>query len=85
MSDEQGLLQEWPARGPPLAWKIEGLGGGDSAPSIADGRMFGMSNRGDKEVVWALSEADAASAEAAAPFDQLWQGLARYWRKRSGT
>ena len=30
----------------------------------------------------ALSEADAASAEAAAPFDQLWQGLARYWRKR---
>ncbi|MEO5740746.1 MAG: hypothetical protein ABIS29_09150, partial [Vicinamibacterales bacterium] len=28
-----------------------------------------------------LSEADAASAEAAAPFDQLWQGLARYWRK----
>ena len=32
----------------------------------------------------ALSEADAASAEAAAPFDQLWQGLARYWRKRAG-
>jgi glyoxylase-like metal-dependent hydrolase (beta-lactamase superfamily II) len=30
----------------------------------------------------ALSEADAASAEAAAPFDQLWLGLARYWRKK---
>jgi len=29
-----------------------------------------------------LSEAEAAAAEAAAPFDQLWQGLARYWRKR---
>jgi glyoxylase-like metal-dependent hydrolase (beta-lactamase superfamily II) len=30
-----------------------------------------------------LSAEDAASAEAAAAFDQLWQGLARYWRKKS--
>lgn len=30
-----------------------------------------------------LSEADAASMELAAPFDQLWLGLARYWRKRA--
>ncbi len=29
-----------------------------------------------------LSEEDARATEAAAPFDQLWQGLARYWRKR---
>jgi outer membrane protein assembly factor BamB len=58
MSNEVGLLQEWPADGPPLAWKIDGLGGGDSAPSISKGCIFGMSNRGDEEVVWALSEAD---------------------------
>jgi glyoxylase-like metal-dependent hydrolase (beta-lactamase superfamily II) len=31
----------------------------------------------------ALSAEDAASTEAAAAFDQLWQGLARYWRKRT--
>lgn len=30
-----------------------------------------------------LSPADAAATEAAAAFDQLWQGLARYWRKRA--
>jgi glyoxylase-like metal-dependent hydrolase (beta-lactamase superfamily II) len=30
-----------------------------------------------------LSNDDAASTEAAAAFDQLWQGLARYWRKKS--
>jgi len=30
-----------------------------------------------------LSPEDAASTEAAAAFDQLWQGLARYWRKRA--
>ena len=58
ISKERGLLKEWPKDGPPLAWKIRGLGGGDSAPSIAAGRIFGMGNRGDDEVVWALSEAD---------------------------
>lgn len=58
VSKEKGLLQEWPKDGPPLAWKAQNLGGGDSAPSVAAGRLFGMSNRGDDEVVWALSEAD---------------------------
>ena len=58
ISKEHGLLQEWPKDGPPLAWKIKGLGGGYSAPSVAAGRIFGMSNRGNNEVVWALSEKD---------------------------
>ena len=57
-SADTGLLKEWPKDGPPLAWKIAGLGGGYSAPSIAAGRIFGMGNRGDDEVVWALSETD---------------------------
>ncbi len=57
-SAETGLLKEWPEGGPPLAWKIDGLGGGYSAPSVAAGRIFSMSNRGDNEVVWALSETD---------------------------
>jgi hypothetical protein len=51
-SKETGLLKEWPKDGPPLAWKIDKLGGGDSAPSIAAGRIFLMSNRGEDEVVW---------------------------------
>ena len=58
VSKERGLLKEWTKDGPPLAWKIKGLGGGYSGPSIAAGRIFGMSNRGDDEVVWALSETD---------------------------
>jgi outer membrane protein assembly factor BamB len=58
ISKETGLLKEWPKAGPPLAWKIKGLGGGYSAPSIAAGRIFGMSYRGDDEVVWVLSEKD---------------------------
>ena len=58
ISKETGLLKEWPKEGPPLAWKITGLGGGDSAPAIAAGRIYGMANRGEDEVVWALSEKD---------------------------
>jgi outer membrane protein assembly factor BamB len=58
VSKEPGLLKEWTKDGPPLSWKVKGLGGGYSAPSIAAGRIFGMGNRGDDEVVWALSETD---------------------------
>jgi outer membrane protein assembly factor BamB len=58
VSKETGLLKEWPEGGPPLAWKVKDLGGGYSAPSVAAGRVFGMSNRGNDEVVWALDEKD---------------------------
>lgn len=57
-SKETGLLKEWPKEGPPLLWKAKGLGGGDSTPSIAAGRIYGMSHRGADEYVWALSEKD---------------------------
>ncbi len=36
-----------------------------------------------RDVRSVLSEDDAQAVEAAAPFEQLWQGLARYWRKRA--
>ena len=58
ISTERSLLQEWPEAGPPLAWRVDGLGGGDSAPAVADGRLFGLSNRDGQEIIWALSEAD---------------------------
>jgi len=57
-SADTGLLKEWPSDGPPLTWRIDNLGGGYSAPSIAAGRIFGMGNRGEDEIVWALSETD---------------------------
>jgi alcohol dehydrogenase (cytochrome c) len=59
-SADTGLLKQWPENGPPLAWRTDKLGGGDSAPAIAAGRVFGMSHRGDAEVVWALSEKDGS-------------------------
>ena len=64
ISKEKGLLQEWPKDGPPLAWKSKALGGGDSAPSVAAGGIFGMSNRGGDEIVWCLSEKDGSEVWA---------------------
>jgi len=56
ISHETGLLKKWPKDGPKLVWKAEELGGGYSAPAIAAGRIFGLSFRGQDEVVWALDE-----------------------------
>lgn len=51
------MLKEWPAGGPQLLWKTPALGTGNGAPSVAGGRIYGMSYRGNDEVVWALEEA----------------------------
>ena len=58
LSTEKGLLKSWPAEGPKLLWRANGLGGGNSTPSIAGGKIFGTSWQGEDEVVWAVSEAD---------------------------
>lgn len=75
ISKETGLLQEWPSAGPSLAWRIEGLGGGDSAPAVAHGKLFGMSNRDGQEIVWALSEADGKEVWATPLGDAVQQQL----------
>lgn len=42
---ETGLLKSWPQDGPKMLWKIEGLGNGLSAVSIAGERLFTMGDR----------------------------------------
>ena len=71
ISKEHGLLKTWPKEGPPLAWKAKGVGGGYSAPSIAAGLVFGMGDRGNDEVVWALAEKDGKEAWADAHWTRL--------------
>jgi outer membrane protein assembly factor BamB len=53
-SAESGLLREWPAGGPPLAWKATGLGSGFSGVSIADNRVVTAGDRGPENFVIAL-------------------------------
>ena len=54
VSAETGLLKEWPAGGPPLAWKTSGLGAGFSSVAIVGGKIFTMAGRKDGQYVVAL-------------------------------
>jgi outer membrane protein assembly factor BamB len=58
ISTETGLLAAWPAGGPPLAWKINGIGGGFSGVSIANGKIFTIGDLDDSAYVIALDERD---------------------------
>jgi outer membrane protein assembly factor BamB len=53
VAEETGLLQRWPAEGPPLAWKTSGLGEGYASVAIADGKIFTMGKR--KNVVFVIA------------------------------
>lgn len=63
-SAETGLLKDWPAGGPPLAWKTAGAGEGYSSFSVADGRLYTLGAHGGREYVIAF---DAATGK------RLWE------------
>src|SRR5262245_14748121 len=54
LSKETGLLKDWPAGGPPLAWKATGLGKGYSTLSVADGYIYTIGDRPDASFVVVL-------------------------------
>lgn len=61
VSQETGLLKQWPKSGPQLLWKVEDIGEGYSTPSIAAGKIYLMSNRGlEDEFALALSVKDGS-------------------------
>jgi len=64
ISKETGLLKQWPADGPPLVWKAAGAGRGYSSFSIADGKLYTMGLRGDREYVVAFDVATGKEAWA---------------------
>jgi outer membrane protein assembly factor BamB len=47
VSDDKGLLKEWPKDGPPLVWSCPGVGVGFSSVSIAGNRVFTMGDLKD--------------------------------------
>jgi outer membrane protein assembly factor BamB len=49
VSQETGLLKQWPKEGPKLMWKVTDIGEGYSTPSVAAGKIFLMSNRGTND------------------------------------
>src|SRR5437868_3064797 len=65
ISQETGLLKEWPKDGPKLLWKQSDIGFGYSTPAVVGDRLYLLSNKGmDNEFVQALSVQDGKQAWA---------------------
>ncbi len=65
-----------------LATQAEAVRQSLSAGSTDAERMRVFVEQMRREVRQAMPEHEARATELAAPFDQLWQGLARYWSKQ---
>jgi outer membrane protein assembly factor BamB len=65
ISPETGLLKEWPTDGPPLAWKIEGVGKGMGSVSIHGGRLFVLGKRKEGQFIAAFDLATQKEAWSA--------------------
>lgn len=76
VSQETGLLAQWPQGGPRQVWKAQALGEGYAGLAIANGRIYTQGQRGDRQYVLAL---DAATGK------KLWETPAgRLFRESRG-
>ena len=60
LSSETGLLKQWPAEGPKLAWKVTGLGAGFSTVAVVGDRIYTAGDIGEGSFVMALKRSDGA-------------------------
>ena len=58
ISREPGLLKSWPKEGPPLVWKIKGLGGGCLVPIAGYATIAG----GELELLGLVTSTDGAQS-----------------------
>ncbi len=59
ISQETGLLPEWPPAGPKLLWQLKSIGSGYSTPAVVGDRIYLLGNEGlENEFVEALSLKD---------------------------
>ncbi|MCA9249022.1 MAG: PQQ-like beta-propeller repeat protein, partial [Planctomycetales bacterium] len=57
---ETGLASEWSAEGPPLAWRVEGLGNGMSSVAIHGDRIYTQGNKDGATQLICRSRTDGA-------------------------
>lgn len=65
ISPETGLLKQWPAGGPKLAWKATGIGAGYSGVAVVGDRIYTSGDVGENGFVYALSAKDGKQLWAA--------------------
>ena len=60
LSTDTGLLSEWGAGGPPLAWKASGMGAGFSSLAVVEDRIYTLGDRDGAQQLLALSAKDGS-------------------------
>src|SRR2546429_448989 len=59
ISQETGLLKEWPKDGPKLKWQLNNIGSGYATPAVVGDRIYVLGNEGTvNEFVEALAVKD---------------------------
>ena len=61
VSNETGLLREWPKEGPPLLWTVNGLGTGIASVSLAGGLIFTTGYQEESEFAYAVEVESGAA------------------------
>jgi outer membrane protein assembly factor BamB len=56
ISAERGLRASWPTAGPPILWKIKGVGEGWSSVAIANNRIYTQGQRDDNQYLFAFDK-----------------------------
>ncbi|MFP6619094.1 MAG: PQQ-binding-like beta-propeller repeat protein, partial [Pirellulaceae bacterium] len=51
ISQETGLLTEWPADGPPVLWETSSLGGGYASVSVVAGKLYTMGRKDGRDSI----------------------------------
>ena len=72
VSDEKGLLQDWPGKGPRRVWQVNGLGRGWSSPIVTGGRVYVTGDVGDALVIRAYDTEGEPVWET--PNGRAWKG-----------
>jgi len=72
ISDEEGLLSSWPASGPKLLCKVDGLGTGWSSPIVIGERLYVTGDVGDDLVVFAYGR--SGTEQWRAKNGKAWKG-----------
>ena len=67
VSHETGLLKQWSAGGPPVAWRVETAGVGYSSVAVKDGRVITQGDLDGVEHIIAFSEKDGRRLWAVQP------------------
>ena len=54
VSEETGVLTEWPKEGPKLLWTFDNAGSGYSGPAIVGDKLYSVGERNGKEMLFCL-------------------------------